>query len=185
MEMKKVFVTVGTTKFPKLVDAITTKEIIESLISKGYNFIQIQTGRDFSKVTLDPNISPTPSVKSKGNSIIVNVFDKLTLKYDPYFENFTEEVESSDLVISHAGAGSCLEVLRKMKPLIVVVNEDLMDNHQVELAEQLQNDGYVYYSTCSTLNEVLGKDMSKLKPYPKPNIHVFSQYLDKCMGFTE
>lgn len=185
MDMKKVFVTVGTTKFPKLVDTIITKEVVECLISKGYNFVQIQTGRDFSKVTVDPNISPAPSIELRGNSITVNIYDKLTLKYDPYFENFGEEVESSDFIISHAGAGSCLEVLRKGKPLLVVVNEDLMDNHQTELAEQLQNDGYVYYSTCSTLIDALNKDISKLKPYPKPNTCIFSQYLDKCMGFTK
>lgn len=183
--MKKVFVTVGTTKFPKLVDTITTKEVIQTLISKGYNFIQIQTGKDFSKVKIDPNILPTPNIHAEGNSFIVNIQNNLTVKYDPYFENFEEQIGSSDLVISHAGAGSCLEVLRKKKPLIVVVNEDLMNNHQMELAVQLQNDGYVYYSTCSTLTDALNKDMSKLRSYPKPNTHLFSQYLDKCMGFID
>lgn len=185
MGTKKIFVTVGTTKFPKLVDTITTKEVVQSLISKGYNFIQIQTGKYFLKVVIDPDISPTPNIQAEGNSFTVNILDKLTVKYDPYFENFEEQIESSNLVISHAGAGSCLEILRKRKPLILVVNEDLMDNHQIELAEQLQNDGYVYYSTCSTLNDILSKDISKLRPYPKPNTHMFSQYLDKCMGFIE
>jgi len=41
-----------------------------------------------------------------------------------------------------------MEVLHANKPLVVVVNEDLMDNHQLELAQQLYNDGHVLYSTC-------------------------------------
>ncbi|KAJ8919058.1 hypothetical protein NQ315_016965 [Exocentrus adspersus] len=182
--MKRIFVTVGTTKFPKLVNAITTEQVIQTLLSLGYNFVQIQTGRDFSKVEFDSVVSPPPEIKLEANSTIVTVNDKLTIKYDTYFENFEKEVEESDLVISHAGAGSCLEVLHKRKPLIVVINEDLMDNHQSELAEQLQKDGYVYCSTCSTLKEVLKKDLSKLRPYPKPDDSLFPRYLDKCMGFT-
>jgi UDP-N-acetylglucosamine transferase subunit ALG13 len=33
-------------------------------------------------------------------------------------------------VVSHAGAGSVFEALGGRRPLLVVVNETLMDNHQ-------------------------------------------------------
>lgn len=46
------------------------------------------------------------------------------------------------------GAGSCLEVLGAGKPLLVVINDKLMDNHQLELAKQLQADGHLLYCTC-------------------------------------
>lgn len=46
------------------------------------------------------------------------------------------------------GAGSCLETLEKGKPLIVVINDKLMDNHQLELAKQLHRDGCVLYCNC-------------------------------------
>lgn len=50
--------------------------------------------------------------------------------------------------VSVIGAGSCLETLEKGKPLIVVINDKLMDNHQLELARQLHRDGYVLYCNC-------------------------------------
>lgn|SRR6218665_2398526 len=46
------------------------------------------------------------------------------------------------------GAGSCLEALGARKRLIVVVNEDLMNNHQTELADRLHIDGHVFRTTC-------------------------------------
>ena len=46
-----------------------------------------------------------------------------------------EDMRAARLVISHAGSGSIFEALALCKPLIVVVNEALMDNHQAELAD--------------------------------------------------
>ena len=46
------------------------------------------------------------------------------------------------------GAGSVLETLQAGRPLIVVINELLMDNHQMELASQLAEDGHLCYATC-------------------------------------
>jgi len=39
-------------------------------------------------------------------------------------------------------------VLAAAKPLVVVVNEKLMNNHQFELAKQFYNDGHLLYCTC-------------------------------------
>nr|CAI5817957.1 unnamed protein product [Callosobruchus analis] len=179
---KNLFVTVGTTKFSKLIDIITTQEVLEVLLSLGINFIQLQTGQDFQGPKLDPNIEQLCSIRTVSGSIIVELEHRITLKYDQYFEHFTNEIEKSDLVISHAGAGTCLEVLHKKKPLLVVINEDLMDNHQIELAEELENQGYLYHCTINTLVGTLKKNFSVLNYYPKPEQFVFSRFLDKCMG---
>lgn len=182
--LKRVFVTVGTTKFPKLIDAMTQSTTLKTLQAKGYNFVQVQTGRDFQGVNLEAEIKAT--VEQQGTSWTVQLDDcSFTLKYHEYFEEFEEQIRAADLVISHAGAGSCLDALRLSKPLIVVVNEDLMDNHQTELAKQLQKNGHVYFCVPRTLADSLRCDLTKLVPYPKPNEKLFSNYLDKCCGFVQ
>ncbi|CAG9856381.1 unnamed protein product [Phyllotreta striolata] len=181
MKPKKVFVTVGTTKFPKLIDKIVTEDVLRLFQSLGYNFIQIQTGKDFYPEAILPKLS---SYNVKSESPLVIEYNDLVIRFEEYFEDFDGEITSSDIVISHAGAGSCLDVLRKKKPLLVVINEDLMDNHQIELAEELQKHGYLYYSTCDTLGEALQRDFTILKPYPEPDKSLFPNYLDKCVGFV-
>ena len=47
------------------------------------------------------------------------------------------------------GAGTVLEVLEAGIPLVVAVNDTLMNNHQTELASKLCDDGYLQFGTCS------------------------------------
>jgi len=47
------------------------------------------------------------------------------------------------MVVNQAtGAGTILEVMRMGVPLIVVPNPSLLDNHQLELAQELEIQGY-------------------------------------------
>lgn len=164
MKQKRVFVTVGTTKFEKLIETVSSETILNSFQQLGYTAILFQTGTGKYVEKTVPNID---------------------LTYKPYIEDFSEAIKSADLVISHAGAGTCLEVLQSEKPLIVVINEDLMDNHQFELAEELQEQNYLYYCTCTTLLEILQqKNLNTLSKYPKANAKIFANYLNHCMGFV-
>ncbi|XP_032980794.1 UDP-N-acetylglucosamine transferase subunit ALG13 homolog isoform X2 [Rhinolophus ferrumequinum] len=103
-----------------------------------------------------------------------------------YKDSLKEDLEKADLVISHAGAGSCLETLEKRKPLVVVVNEKLMNNHQLELAKQLHKDGHLFYCTCSTLPGLLQSvDLSTVKYFPPGHPEKFSAFLDKVVGLQK
>uniref|UniRef100_A0A8B9YLF1 UDP-N-acetylglucosamine transferase subunit ALG13 n=1 Tax=Bos mutus grunniens TaxID=30521 RepID=A0A8B9YLF1_BOSMU len=120
--MKCVFVTVGTTSFDDLIACVSAHDSLQIIQSLGYNRLVLQIGR--GKVVPEPFST-----------------ESFTLDVYRYKDSLKEDLQKADLVISHAGAGSCLETLEKRKPLIVVINERLMNNHQLELAKQLHKDG--------------------------------------------
>ena len=49
--------------------------------------------------------------------------------------------------VSSEGSGTILDVLRIPKPLIIVPNPTLLDNHQQELADVLEQQGHLVAST--------------------------------------
>uniref|UniRef100_A0A2K6MK07 UDP-N-acetylglucosamine transferase subunit ALG13 n=2 Tax=Rhinopithecus TaxID=542827 RepID=A0A2K6MK07_RHIBE len=130
--MKCVFVTVGTTSFDDLIACVLAPDSLQKTESLGYNRLILQIGRG----TVVPEPFSTES---------------FTLDVYRYKDSLKEDIRKADLVISHAGAGSCLEALEKGKPLVVVINGKLMNNHQLELAKQLHKEGHLFYCTCSTL----------------------------------
>lgn len=174
LSFPSIFVTVGTTRFDELIDTICTDEILTSLQHVHCKLLKIQYGA--------------------GKSIDTNAVEEVRHKFGIDIEcydfkaNILSDINASDLVISHAGAGSCIEVLTSKKPLVVVVNENLMDNHQTELAQQLFIDGYLLYcstqSMAKTLTDLTTK-ISQLKPYEPGhrNMMKFVNHLNTVMGF--
>jgi beta-1,4-N-acetylglucosaminyltransferase len=73
-------------------------------------------------------------------------------------------------------------VLRQHKPLVIVINEDLMSNHQKELAQQLENDNYLFYCYSNTLRDKLNEiDLTQLRPFPEPNPSLFANFIDNIL----
>lgn len=102
-------------------------------------------------------------------------------KFKPSLE---EEYERADLVISHAGSGTILDVLRLGKPLIVVPNPTLLDNHQEELASALAELGHLQSTTVADLPRAIQIfDPSALVPFPAFEGSRFARLLDEEMGF--
>lgn len=162
--MKTVFVTVGTTSFDELIETITSSEAVEALLSRGYEKLVLQVGRG----TVVPHPETCPQI---------------TLETFCFKDSIAEDIRKAHLIISHAGAGSCLEALGAGKPLLVVVNDKLMNNHQLELARQLYSDSHLLYCTCSTLTETLSSmDISVLRPFTPGQPQNFANFLDKVLG---
>ncbi|KAF7654121.1 hypothetical protein LDENG_00073760 [Lucifuga dentata] len=162
--MKSVFVTVGTTSFDELIESITSADAIQVLKARGYEHLVLQVGRG----SLLPGPESCPHVK---------------LEAFRFKDSIAEDIKQADLVISHAGAGSCMEVLGAGKPLLVVVNDKLMDNHQLELARRLHTDSHLLYCTCSTLTETLrNMDLSVLLPFMPGEPKIFADFLNRALG---
>lgn len=174
LQLNQIFVTVGTTTFPELIEAILSDAVLTILSKYHCKRLMVQHGT--------------------GQPISFDKIEEISLKFgiDTFCVEYTFTIQSdiaaSDLVISHAGAGTCIEVLTARKPLIVVVNDKLMHNHQTELAEQLSNDGHLLFCLPKTLASILdGLDqkIDSLVPYD-PNIHgmtEFMNHLDSLVGF--
>ncbi|XP_059652514.1 uncharacterized protein LOC132299736 isoform X2 [Cornus florida] len=164
-----VFVTVGTTCFDALVKAVDTEKVKETLSSKGYTHLLIQMGRG--------SYLPTKSDGEDGS---------LVTDYFSFSSSIADHLRSASLVISHAGSGSIFETLRLGKPLIVVVNEDLMDNHQSELAEELAERKHLFCAHPQTLFQTIaGMDLESLIPYPPGDATPVAKLINKFLGFPD
>ncbi|KOC69914.1 UDP-N-acetylglucosamine transferase subunit ALG13 like protein [Habropoda laboriosa] len=165
---KKIFVTVGTTKFDELIETVLNTEVLKALSSKGYNEITLQIG----KTVHVPDCTPRCGF--------------VTIEYFNLRANVIEYVEAADLIISHAGAGSILDALGNKKNLIVVANQSLMDNHQLELAKQLYKDEHLYYCICENLlNTIQTMNFSVLKPFVDDRSKRIAELINQIMGFPD
>ncbi|KAL2928589.1 UDP-N-acetylglucosamine transferase subunit ALG13-like protein [Bienertia sinuspersici] len=110
----------------------------------------------------------------------------IAVDYFTFSSSIAESLRSASLVISHAGSGSIFETLRLRKPLIVVVNEDLMDNHQVELAEELAERKHLFCARPQTLNQTIASiNLDSLLPYPAGDAKPVANLINKFLGFPE
>ncbi|CAN1175824.1 UDP-N-acetylglucosamine transferase subunit ALG13 homolog [Linum perenne] len=164
-----VFVTVGTTLFDALVRAVDAEEVKRELSRRGYTHLLIQIGRG----------SYVPQ-KCKGDD------GSLSVDYFTFSSSIADHLRAASLVISHAGSGSIFETLRLGKPLIVVVNEDLMDNHQCELAEELAERNHLYCTRPDTLHKTItDMTLESLLPYPAGDAKPVIQLINRFLGFPD
>jgi len=69
-----------------------------------------------------------------------------------FSNKFTEKVNTSDLIITHAGAGTVYSLLENKKNLIVVPNTDRVDKHQLEIAQFVHKNKYCL--SCFDVNDI-------------------------------
>ncbi|MGL6315413.1 PssE/Cps14G family polysaccharide biosynthesis glycosyltransferase [Vibrio sp. WXL103] len=117
-----ILVTVGTTAFDELIKKVDDL---------------------FSKVE-EVNVIAQVSASSK--------YSPKHLKSFTFSSDFQAYVNSADLVITHAGAGSVYSMLENGKKLVVVPNLTRADNHQIELARYVHDNRFAI--SCFDLSEI-------------------------------
>ena len=77
-------------------------------------------------------------------------------------------------ILTAEGSGSILETLRAQKRLVVVPNDSLMDNHQAELAEEMDRMGYLISSRVEWVLDEVSPWTNFISPLhsPVPNIEL-------------
>jgi beta-1,4-N-acetylglucosaminyltransferase len=149
----RVLVTVGSTRFDAIVETTLSQPVLNALSQKGYSDVVVQCGN-----------SPVEELGSTDVERIVHMYG-VDVKIWRFKPSLDEEYDAADLVIGHAGlphpsflavrnnlvhdpgSGTILDVLRRGKPLIIVPNPTLLDNHQEDMAHAMGAMGYAKVST--------------------------------------
>ena len=168
---RKVFVTVGTTRFEKLVNAALSPTALTWMESQGYTCLVVQYGTG-----QEPTV---PDTRPESLSI-------QTYKFKPSLD---EDMQQADLILSHAGAGTVMETLRLKKRLVVIINTLLMDNHQTELASAMAERGHLYVVERPELldDPETWKSFQNFDPVPHKGGDPldFPRLLDAHLGFIK
>ncbi|KAL3464080.1 glycosyltransferase family 28 C-terminal domain-containing protein [Aspergillus heterothallicus] len=172
---KLCFVTVGATaSFLLLLESILNSVFLESLSRHDYTHLLIQYGEDGQSI-FDDFTTKRPLGHPDLHGIVLDGFDFKQSGLDSEIrlaKAKPSENRSSGLVISHAGSGSILAALRFGVPLIVVPNPTLQDNHQEELADVLQQEGYAVWSSYSELSSSLERaEVLRTRMLTWPPVH--------------
>jgi beta-1,4-N-acetylglucosaminyltransferase len=167
-----VFVTVGSTRFDALVEASISEPVLCTLRDSGYNRLILQRGNS----VIESEEFNRESCTIQRHGVDIEIW-----RFKPSIQC---ECEKADLVISHAGSGTVLDVLRLGKSLIVVPNPTLLDNHQEELASALQILGHLKATSIQDLASTIASfEPRDLVPFPPFDGTKFSKLVDEEMGF--
>ncbi|CAI5758759.1 unnamed protein product [Candida verbasci] len=171
--MFTILITTGATiTFKLLIDIITDVDFIENLIKLQVSKLYIQYGNEInngknkSKQYFDNLIESKQLVKILQLNQIENYHylnSKIEIIAFPFSSNINSYIKESDLIISHGGTGSILDCLKLQKKLIVVINDQLMDNHQYEIANEFEILQYCKkYEIIQLKTKEFFEDMDKL-----------------------
>lgn len=167
-------VTVGSTKFTALVEAVVQPQLCAALREHfGLKKLYVQYGTAAFSMPAGATALPTeegaPQQWACGG-LCVEVF--------PYRPHLDALIRTAMLVVTHAGAGTILEGLQARRPLVVVPNRQLMSDHQLELADGLAAGRFLFSLQVAELAEKLPMlDVSALRPHQGMN----AEQLKKCL----
>lgn len=191
MTSKTLFVTCGATvPFPKLIECVLMEHFAHELLKHGFKKMIVQFGKGYqgSFTELlgggysDDLIYTSNDLGYDGKPvhgyIASGQLEVIGIEYSTKIQDVIEEY--ADLVISHAGTGSILDSLRLGKPLIVCVNDTLMDNHQQQIADKFESANYLV-ACLPKENEIVEclrrLDRKRMTPFPQAYNENFRQTL--------
>jgi beta-1,4-N-acetylglucosaminyltransferase len=168
--MELVFATVGTTQFDALIHALMVPSTLEALEQLGCRRLRVQYGRGAAPMP--------PASASARHGIEIEAYS--------FKPALGADMDEAGLVISHAGSGSILEALDRRKPLVVVVNEALMDNHQSELADELAAREHLVATRTAGLERALRewRQRPACTPLPAADPLPFCAHVDALIGVS-
>ncbi|KAM0335880.1 hypothetical protein ACHAQA_000931 [Verticillium albo-atrum] len=144
-------ITVGATaRFTQLLKEAIEPPFLDMLRGQGFTHLTVQCGEDIDWFRDQLRALDAPA------TLHITAFE--------FVDDLTQEMlrcraEANTcrdgLVICHAGTGTILDGLRIHVPLIVVPNPTLKDNHQEELAEEIQKQGYAVWGRLGQLDYAL------------------------------
>lgn len=194
---KTVFVTCGATvPFPQLIEVVFSPKVVEELVNLGFKRIIVQFGRNYRDsftqlIDVDHSLPPHQTYLGFDGNPVHGVCRGSSGKLETIgFEYSTKILDviqkNADIVISHAGTGSILDSLRLGKPLIVCVNDTLMDNHQQQIADQFASSKYLW-ACLPKVNELIQclkrSQYEKMEPFPSTyNKNFETALLDLAYG---
>ena len=123
---KTLFVTVGTTLFQPLIDAIAIPSTLRWLRSNDFTHVILQFGK-----------GTPPQLPTDCAGLVIECYD--------FKPSLRDDMARAEWILCHAGAGTLMEALHlPQRPVVAtVINTRLMDNHQTELAYALRDRGHV------------------------------------------
>lgn len=168
-------ITVGTTCFDELIETLNSnaERFCAELYRRGISKLFVQYGSG----TTSPDTLCETASREFG----------IECESFPFVPSLSDLLEESTLVVSHAGAGTILETLRLKDNsqnfgLIVVVNQKLMDNHQMEIATKLEKDKHLRWCFPQSLcQELETSEFGNLVPLPPVNSEEFVRILEESL----
>jgi beta-1,4-N-acetylglucosaminyltransferase len=149
-------VTIGATaSFSSLIRATVSSSFCHSLEQNQYTDLIVQYGADGD--ALFQSLLQDIASSEHGSVINVSGFGLDTNGLDEYMKLAKTGGPGSGvegLVVSHAGSGTILHALRVDVPLVVVPNSELLDNHQIELADALAEQEYVVHGKLEYISSL-------------------------------
>ncbi|KAI2605804.1 glycosyltransferase family 1 protein [Hypoxylon fragiforme] len=154
------FVTIGASaSFQPLIAEVLSPDFIAKLRAARFTHLIVQYGPDLRCFDA---AKPAPEGLNDNNSLIVTGFAyKESLRKEMELTTAKETsvfVREKGLIVTHAGSGSILDALDFDTTVIAVPNPSLMDNHQSEIATEMENEGFLIQGKLGSLATLINDD---------------------------